>query len=184
MGLHITRQLVQQMGGAIGFDTQLGQGTTFWVEFPVAVRKPVPEHTDVEPVDSVFDNRGLPEILYVEDDRYLANFMKVALAGKVNVAVAATLRSARARLRKKRYDLILLDIVLPDGLGLSLFEGEDRELISAPVVILAAEPPPVVTYPEVVMIMVKSRISEIEMIHRILGLLKTSRGAGDDKAVA
>ena len=97
--------------------------------------------------------------------------------------VANTLRSARARLRKKRYDLILLDILLPDGLGLSLFEGKDRGLISAPVVILAAEPPPVVTHPEVVSIMVKSRISEIEIIKRVLSLLKDPHNAGGDEAV-
>jgi DNA-binding NtrC family response regulator len=110
--------------------------------------------------------------------------MKVALSGKVNLVVADTLRSARARLRKKQYDLILLDIILPDGPGLSLFEGEDRGLICAPVVILAAEPPPVVTFPEVVLIMVKTRISEIEMIERVLGLLENPQEAGDEKAFA
>jgi PAS domain S-box-containing protein len=34
LGLHITRQIVSHMHGTIGFDTQLGQGTTFWIEFP------------------------------------------------------------------------------------------------------------------------------------------------------
>ena len=36
LGLHISRQIVKQMGGEIGFDTEMGKGTTFWVEFPVA----------------------------------------------------------------------------------------------------------------------------------------------------
>jgi PAS domain S-box-containing protein len=34
LGLHITRQLVEQMHGTIGFTSLVGQGTTFWVEFP------------------------------------------------------------------------------------------------------------------------------------------------------
>jgi PAS domain S-box-containing protein len=34
LGLHITRQLVEQMNGTIGFVTQVGLGTTFWIEFP------------------------------------------------------------------------------------------------------------------------------------------------------
>ena len=36
LGLHISRQIVERMGGRIGFETELGRGTTFWVEFSQA----------------------------------------------------------------------------------------------------------------------------------------------------
>ena len=36
LGLHITQKLVESMRGKIGFDTEVGKGTTFWVEFPFA----------------------------------------------------------------------------------------------------------------------------------------------------
>jgi PAS domain S-box-containing protein len=36
LGLHISRQIVERMGGRIGFDTEIGAGTTFWVEFAQA----------------------------------------------------------------------------------------------------------------------------------------------------
>lgn len=35
LGLHITKQMVEHMHGHIGFDTELGKGTCFWVEFPL-----------------------------------------------------------------------------------------------------------------------------------------------------
>ena len=39
LGLHITKEIVEHMGGTIGFDSAEGQGSTFWMAFPVAVEQ-------------------------------------------------------------------------------------------------------------------------------------------------
>jgi PAS domain S-box-containing protein len=35
LGLHISKAIVEQMGGTIGFDSEYGKGATFWVELPM-----------------------------------------------------------------------------------------------------------------------------------------------------
>ncbi len=37
IGLSVTRNLIESMGGTIDFESTVGQGTTFWIEVPVAV---------------------------------------------------------------------------------------------------------------------------------------------------
>jgi len=39
LGLHITREIVEHMGGTIGFESIEGQGATFWMAFPATVEE-------------------------------------------------------------------------------------------------------------------------------------------------
>ncbi|EXF42653.1 signal transduction histidine kinase [Pseudomonas sp. BAY1663] len=38
LGLAISKELIEHMGGSIGFDTEPGQGTCFWIELPCSKR--------------------------------------------------------------------------------------------------------------------------------------------------
>lgn len=67
-------------------------------------------------------------LLVVEDDRQLATLLReqLGLAGHAPV-VAGTLAEARAALAEGRFDLILLDLNLPDGDGLDLAQEVSDE---------------------------------------------------------
>ena len=60
----------------------------------------------------------MERILYVEDDPGLIDGLQYTLeAGGYEVDNAGTVREALALFRENAYDLLLLDVTLPDGTG-------------------------------------------------------------------
>jgi len=78
-------------------------------------------------------------LLAVEDERELSELVKANL-GRHGFAVdlAATLADARACLRTNAYDVILLDLQLPDGNGLDLLRAVRDTGQTIPVIALTA----------------------------------------------
>ncbi len=65
----------------------------------------------------------LKRILLVEDDRVLGDVLKSELAKEYQVTWSRTKTEAFEQLKKERYDLLILDIQLPDGTGLEIAES-------------------------------------------------------------
>jgi hypothetical protein len=74
LGLHITKELVERMGGWIGFESATGRGTTFWVEFPLAKGAAASILAAPAPPRSV-----LPRTLLCDDDAQAAEIVRDAL---------------------------------------------------------------------------------------------------------
>lgn len=80
----------------------------------------------------------IKRILIVEDDLSLSNGIVIALKESGFIFVQAhDLRSARVELSSSSFDLIILDINLPDGSGLDFLKGL-RKNSGLPVIILTA----------------------------------------------
>lgn len=78
-------------------------------------------------------------LLLVEDDELISRSLGQALTRLGNsVEVFASCRDARAALQGAPFDLVVLDLGLPDGDGLSLLEEIRRRGDSTPVLILTA----------------------------------------------
>lgn len=79
-------------------------------------------------------------VLLVEDDRILGSAVRDAVAAESHaVDWARTLEDARLCLEVASYNLILLDLMLPDGSGLTLLAGLRAKAADTPVIILTAK---------------------------------------------
>jgi len=189
LGLSITRQLLEAMGGTVGFTSITGQGTTFHFELPHAgqtmqmARLTAESDTQRCRVLIFGDNSeesheslAIRRVLHVEDDVDLSHVLHIALDGKAEIMLATTLKAAEAMLREGPFSLLLLDMVLPDGGGRDLLERLPSITAHAlPVVILSAFEIPQDVQQKVAAALVKSRVSEAHIVQTILSLVDRRR---------
>ena len=77
-------------------------------------------------------------ILILEDDKELAEGISLSLADEsLEFVLCGTIAEARAALQEKRFDLLIVDINLPDGSGLA-FCKEIRQQSRMPIALLTA----------------------------------------------
>lgn len=79
----------------------------------------------------------MPQILLLEDDAALSSDIALALKAAGRVVPCADLAAARQALSAQHFDLLLLDVNLPDGSGLDLCR-EVRRTSSVPILFLTA----------------------------------------------
>ena len=133
IGLAICKEMVDRMGGTIEVKSELGKGTQFIIDIPMAISK--------KPrVREALQVQGL-NILLVEDIELNVMVAK-ALLEKLgqHVDVAMTGGEAIEKIRTTTYDLILLDIQLPDMTGFDVADTVIQEdlVMQTPIVALTA----------------------------------------------
>jgi len=150
IGLTITRMLVELMDGSIGVRSKTNEGSTFWIDLPVAaLNKENQQSEEIEPENELRDLSvmvGQHTVLYVEDNPANLILMEEVLERFDNVTMLSA-PNAEEGLRiaySEKPSIIIMDINLP---GMDGFEAlhelkVDEDTVDIPVIALSASAMP------------------------------------------
>jgi hypothetical protein len=155
LGLAICSQLVRMMGGSIRVESEVGSGSTFHFTARFSMAAPSPQPAPPDPVglrkmleavgesDGESPPRQVLRILLAEDNPVNQRVAARLLEKRGHqVALAANGREALAWLDRERFDLILMDVQMPELDGIEttavIREREQREGGRIPIIALTA----------------------------------------------
>lgn len=134
LGLSIAQAITEKLGGSIGFDSTVGEGSVFHVSLP-EWREATADRTGAY----VFSAGA--KVLICEDDPDIAAILVELLRrASLNAVVVGTAHAAREALALDRFDVALIDLNLPDADGLQLITNlrENPEGQALPVIVMTA----------------------------------------------
>ena len=134
LGLNISRQIVERMGGKIGFKSEQGKPTAFWFTVPLATSDQLPQPAEHQPLSP----QQLLSVLHLEDDSDFSEIIRSGLGDLAKMRSVPTLAEARDIIQLESFDLIVIDWDLPDGHGRDLLNDIKKYQRTARVLSLSA----------------------------------------------
>ena len=192
LGLAICKALVECMNGSIGYDTQIDGGTTFYFDLPAVLesnRVSPTQETLLEGVEKPVDPNSFtvavrtalkklpgskPRILHIEDDPDIQHVVGAVAGSLAEFEFVPDLKRARESLGTGRYDLVILDLALPDGDGWALLPMLNQIIPPPPVLVFSSRELTSQEAEQVAAALVKSQTSNQTLFYTVSTLIAQS----------
>jgi PAS domain S-box-containing protein len=144
LGLSIAKTLMERFGGSIDFERGRGSGANFYVTLPI-------RQANGSTLTLPLLNLPAPHILICEDDPDMTEYLSAMLHGAgMTVGTAESAGAAKAAMDEERFDLLLIDIHLPDADGLDVVKElrSDQSRTALPVIVMTGSTQAAMRNPE------------------------------------
>jgi PAS domain S-box-containing protein len=153
IGLSIAKKLVEQMGGKIGYTSQLNKGSIFWFRIPINRILETYDDTSYNKEENhlkkeftIEKTQNVYKILYVEDNSVNMMLMKRVIEKIPNMEMIAAVdgNEGLSIAMEELPDMILLDLLLPDINGFEVLKilQNNPNTNTIPIVALSANAMP------------------------------------------
>jgi CheY-like chemotaxis protein len=138
LGLAICKKMIELMGGQIGVNSQVDQGSCFWFRLPYRCAQ-VPTLDAPQPHKTQFTQAQAAHILLVDDNlinRQIGDKILQKLGHQVTLADSGF--AALTACQQQDFDLILMDCQMPDMDGYETTQKLRQALYRQPIIALTA----------------------------------------------
>ena len=148
IGLAISKQLVELMGGSIGVESERGKGSSFWIELALSPAEAKILGPGLSASATQASDKNTYDVLYIEDNPSHLQLMDAIFAEQpdLHLRTAHTPSLGLELALQHSPDLIICDICLPgmDGFQVLTKLQQSEALHSIPVIALSANASPAV----------------------------------------
>jgi len=121
IGLTITKRLAELMHGHVGFSSDVGRGSDFWLDLHVQHAEPATRSaTSSQPASTLATRSTKHKVIYVEDNPSNIAFMRELMEDlpSVELFTAPTAEIGIEMIRAHLPDVVIMDINLPGMSGI------------------------------------------------------------------